>query len=318
MPDAREGNATLIIGQRVRRGKDDEYVRWQKKVDTAVSRSPGFTGSELRPPTETQPDWVQVYHFDSAAHVLDWLNSGTRQALVDRAAELFDGPATRQVIARDKQIDDALVTVVVSHKVAADKVDEFLDWHRKVVDAESRYPGYRGSEVFRPIEGVQDEWTICYRFDNAENLNAWLTSEDRKNLISNSEFADFHLRTIDHSFGNWFEYGDKDAARPSDFKTSMAVWMGLYPTVVFLTLLTSPLHMKLWLAMLVGNLLSSFVMSYLVMPYYANPLLRWWIRPAKHARQPRTNIAGILLVLAINVAWAVVFYLITAKFWTLP
>ena len=33
--------------------------------------------------------------------------------------------------------------------------------------------------------------------------------------------------------------------------------------------------MPFWLAMLVGNLLSSLVMSFVTMPYYANPILRW-------------------------------------------
>ena len=70
--------------------------------------------------------------------------------------------------------------------------------------------------------------------------------------------------------------------------------------------------------MLVGNLLSSFTMSYFTMPYYSNPILKWWLKPPPGARQPSTNIRGLLLVLAINAAWALVFYLVTVKFWSLP
>lgn len=56
--------------------------------------------------------------------------------------------------------------------------------------------------------------------------------------------------------------------------------------------------------MLVGNLLSSFVMSYVTMPFYGVPILRFWMSPAKNARQPLTNVKGFVLVLAINAVWA--------------
>jgi len=82
---------------------------------------------------------------------------------------------------------------------------------------------------------------------------------------------------------------------------------------VFLTLLTTPLHMPFWLAMLVGNLLSSFVMSFLTMPYYANPILRWWLASPPSPRHRRVAVKGVVLVLAINGLWAVAFYVLTVK-----
>jgi uncharacterized protein len=313
-----DGAATLLIGQRVRAGREDDYREWQKKLGAAAARYPGFRGVELRPPSGEQTDWIVVYQFDSVATMQKWVDSATRQEFLDRGADLFDGPGTQQVIARDSKVDDSLVTVVVSHKVAGDQVEDFLAWQAEVNEVESAFAGFRGSEIFRPVEGVQDEWTISYKFDTAEHLDAWLTSDERQRLLSDDRFPDFTLRRIDHSFGNWFDYGDTDAPPPSDFKTSIAVWMGLYPTVVFLTLLTAPLGMPLWLGMLVGNLLSSFVMSYVTMPFYGIPILRFWMSPAKNARQPLTNVKGFALVLAINAVWAVIFYLVTVKFWSLP
>ncbi|GAB7070957.1 antibiotic biosynthesis monooxygenase [Mycolicibacterium hodleri] len=312
------GAATLLIGQRVRSGREDDYQQWQKKLGAAAARYPGFRGVELRRPSGEQTDWIVVYQFDSVANMQKWINSATRQEFLDRGTDLFDGPGTRQVIVQDSKVDDTLVTVVVSHEVAADQVEDFLAWQAEVNEVESTFAGFRGSEIFRPVEGLQDEWTICYKFDNAEHLDAWLTSDERQRLLADDRFADFTLRRIDHSFGSWFDYGATDAPPPSDFKTSIAVWMGLYPTVVFLTLLTAPLGMPLWLGMLVGNLLSSFVMSYVTMPFYGVPILRFWMSPAKNARQPLTNVKGFVLVLAINAVWAVIFYLVTVKFWTLP
>ncbi|WP_439029122.1 antibiotic biosynthesis monooxygenase [Gordonia terrae] len=316
---AHEGAATLIIGQRVHAGMDDRYREWYGKIETAAAGFPGFVGSKLRSPDPSQPDWTAIYGFDSVGHLQDWLNSAARLTLVDEGAPLFDGPATAQVLAPDTAEPETLVTVVVTHRVDESRIDDFLAWQRQVDDAEHRFPGFRGTELFRPIPGVQEEWTISYRFDTAEHLDAWLTSGERARLLAEAEeFGDFTLRRIDHSFGNWFTHGDDDAPPPSNFKTSVAVWVGLYPTVVFLTLMTAPLGMPLWLGMLIGNLLSSFAMSYLTMPYYVNRLLGWWLQPRTPAPHTRTNVRGALFIVALNAAWVAIFYLITVQFWTLP
>ena len=240
-------------------------------MNAAASRYPGFLGAEIPAPTAVQPDWVVVYRFDSVAHVQAWINSATRQDRLDQGQPYFDGPATQQVItgggAREA---DPLVTVVVTHRVRPEHVDDFLGWQDRLRLEESRFDGFRGSELFRPVEGVQDEWTALYRYDNAADLDTWLTSATRQELLAEGEkFHDFELRTIDNSFGSWcaFDENGHEAAPPSETKTSIAVWVGLYPTVVILTLALSPLKMPLWLGLLVGNLLSSFIMSFVTMPY---------------------------------------------------
>ncbi len=187
--------------------------------------------------------------------------------------------------------------------------------------AESRFNGFRGSEFFRPVEGVQDEWTALYRYATAEDLDTWLMSEERQKLLSEGKkFSDFQLRTVDNSFGSWFAFdGDGVVAPPPSMsKTSIAVWVGLYPTVVILTLLLSPLKMPMWIGMLIGNLLSSFVISFVTMPYYVNPLLKHWLHPPPDAPATRTNRRGIATVVALNLFWVVVFYLVTRVFWHLP
>jgi antibiotic biosynthesis monooxygenase (ABM) superfamily enzyme len=303
----------LIIGRRIREGRRDDYLAWEEKITAAAARHPGYRGAEVKPPNDIQPDWVVVYTFDSVPHLRNWMNSATRQSLLDEAVDIFDGPATHQVISQGAEIADPLVTVVVTNRVAAERVDTFLAWRQEMAQAESNFLGFRGSELFRPIDGVQDEWTTVYRFDTAEHLTAWLTSTERRRLLTEGGFGEFRLRTIDQSFGSWFTFDGAATPPPSDFKTSIAVWLGLYPTVVFLTLLTTPLHMPFWLAMLVGNLLSSFVMSFLTMPYYANPILRWWLASPPSPRHRRVAVKGVVLVLAINGLWAVAFYVLTVK-----
>ncbi len=303
--------ATIVVGQAIRPGHEDDFVRWQHKLTDAASRFPGYLGSELNPPTDKQPDWTAVYRFDSVANARHWLDSRVRQGLLEDAATYFAGPGTRQILADGHEAGDALVSVVVTHPVPNDKVEDFLNWQSAVAESMRRFPGFRGTEVFRPIEGVQEEWNICLKFDTPEHLDNWLVSDDRRRLIQSAPFGDFTLRSIDHSFGNWFTLGDQAAPPPSSVKTSLAVWLGLYPTIMILTLLTKPFHVPLWANRLVGNLLSSFVMSYFTMPRYSNPILRWWLYPRSDAPQPRTNLLGAATVLAINAAWAAFFIVLT-------
>src|SRR6478735_11825605 len=313
--------ATVIIGQTVRAGSEQAFEEWQKDLNREASKYPGFLAAEINPPTAVQPEWIVVYRFDSIAHVQAWINSATRQERLAAGQEFFDGPGTQQVLGGGSRQTDPLVTVAVSHRVGQDDVEEFLDWQDRLRIAESRFSGFRGTELFRPVEGVQEEWTALYRYDSAADLDAWLTSKERQDLLTEGDkFTNFQSRTIDNSFGSWFAFDEhgSEAPPPSETKTSIAVWVGLYPTVVLLTLALSPLKMPLWLGLLIGNLISSFVMSFFTMPYYVNPLLKRWLRPPPRVPAARNNLQGIAIAGGVTLFWVVVFYLVTSQFWTLP
>jgi antibiotic biosynthesis monooxygenase (ABM) superfamily enzyme len=308
---------TVIIGQRVIAGTEQQFVAWQHDVNEAASHYPGFVGAEVAAPTEAQPDWVVIYRFDSLANLGAWMNSSTRLEGMAVGEQYFDGPATQQIVGGAAKPADQLVTVVVTHRVRPEDTDAFLAWQDQLRLAESKFRGYRGAELFRPVEGVQDDWTVMYRYDNAQDLDTWLSSDERKRLLEEgSKFQDFKLRTVDHSFGNWFAFDDKgnQAALPSNTKTSLAVWVGLYPTVVLLSLALRPLKLPLWEGPILATLLSSFIISFVVMPFYVNPLLKRWLRPPENASALRTNIRGIAIIVVLMAAWALLFYLVTTKF----
>ncbi|MEN3317147.1 MAG: uncharacterized protein V7643_548 [Mycobacterium sp.] len=313
--------ATVIIGQRIRAGSELAFEAWQQDLNNEASKYPGFLGAEINRPTAVQPDWVVVYRFDSVAHVQAWINSAARQERLAAGQQYFDGPGTQQVVGGGVRQADPLVTVVVTHRVRPENVEEFVAWQERLRLAESKFPGFRGTELFRPVEGVQDGWTAIYRYQTANDLDKWLVSKERQQLLAEGEkFHDFELRTVDNSFGSWFAFDEHGAPAPppSESKSAIAVWVGLYPTVVFLTLALSPLKLPLWLGMLIGNLLSSFIMSFVSMPYYVNPLLKHWLRPPPNIPEAQANWRGIGMVVAVMAVWTVVFYLLTRVFWHLP
>src|SRR3954467_2430885 len=162
--------ATVIIGQRVRPGCEQAFEAWQQEVNLAASKYPGFLAAEITPPTAVQPDWVVVYRFDSVAHVQAWINSAARQERLAAGQQYFDGPGTQQVVRGGVRQADPLVTVVVTHRVRPENVEEFVAWQERLRLAESKFPGFRGTELFRPVEGVQDGWTAIYRYQTANDL----------------------------------------------------------------------------------------------------------------------------------------------------
>ena len=321
MTGATDTAATVIIGQRIRAGEEQAFEAWQLNMNREAAKYPGFIAAEINQPTAVQSDWVIVYRFDSIAHVQAWLNSATRQELLLQAEQYFEGPGTQQVIGGAGRQSDPLVTVVVTHRVDPADVDEFLAWQDRLRLAESSFPGFRGTELFRPVEGIQEEWTALYRYKTADDLDRWLVSDERKELLAEGEkFADYHARTIDNSFGSWFAFDEHgaEAPPPSNFKTSFAVWVGVYPTVVLIALALWPLKLPLWLNLLIGNLLSSLALSYFVMPYLVNPLLKNWLRPPPNVSVTKTNWRGFALVLVVMTILSAIFHFVTRVLLHMP
>ena len=98
-------------------------------------------------------------------------------------------------------------------------------------------------------------------------------------------------------------------------KTVIAVWVGLYPTVMLLALATAPAKLPVWQDRIFSNLFGSFIMTFVTMPFYVNRLLKFWLHPAPDAPKATTNIRAALLIAALMAFWAVVFWLVTTVFW---
>lgn len=203
-----------------------------------------------------------------------------------------------------------LVTVFVSHHVASGSEEKFRAWQQRVTEVERTFPGFRGSELFSPVPGVQEAWTIMYEFDSTEHLEDWMTSAERESLLAETkEFRDFEVHRMASPFGAWMPTGN--ASGPPSWKTALSVLVGLYPTVVILTLALDDLWPRapLWLSLLVGNIASVTLLTWVVMPVVTRALA-FWLEPDETPR-PHSDLIGTVFSVGFLAVAAAVFWWLT-------
>jgi hypothetical protein len=103
------------------------------------------------------------------------------------------------------------------------------------------------------------------------------------------------LKTLGGGFGAWFAEQARDAGAPAPpgWKMALCVVLGLYPTVMLLSMTVGRVTDRwgLALSMLVGNALSVSILQWGVMPVLTR-LLKTWLQ-ANDAANPRLMLGGL-------------------------
>lgn len=293
--------ATMLITLRPKPGLEDEYEAWQRDVDSAAKTFEGFVATDLvRPVAGVQSEWVVIYRFDTPDHLSAWLESERRACMIEEGADLLAEPARENALGGGALLDEG-VTIMVSHRPKPRHERAFLEIEHELLTAERSQPGYRGSELLRPVPGAREEWTALVRFDNREHAQQWLASPERARLIGKLEpfVAHFDVRTVGSSFGRWFDFATI-ARRPTpNWKQAMTVLLALYPIVMLTTLYLSPAlsdaSVPFIVAIFIGNILSVSALTWVFMPLLARALERW-LRPMV---RPAISIWGTAFVIAV-------------------
>ena len=205
-------------------------------------------------------------------------------------------------------------SAVVVQRVPAAAVDGFLEWQRDVTEAAEGFGGYCGTDVFPPADGGAGDWVVLIHFEDEASLAHWLESPERARRLEDlrSKVGEFDLKTLRGGFGAWFAgQGQGSGAAPVAWKMVMTVVLGLFPTVMLLTIFVGPLTSPLGLAvsMLIGNALSVSILQWVVMPR----LTKWlgpWLR-ADGAAKGAVRAATPGLILLLLATLAIVFRQVT-------
>jgi uncharacterized protein len=205
----------------------------------------------------------------------------------------------------------APVSTVVVQCVPADRVRRFLECQRGLTRAAEGFPGYKGTELYPPADGRHQEWVAVIHFDDQESLERWISSPVRAEWIKKlrDEIGEFQQKTLPSGFGAWFAglVTGPDSEAPPSWKMAMSVLLGLYPTVMLLTMLVGPYLNTLGMAvsMLIGNTLSVAVLQWIVMPPLTNVLGPWL--HANAAGKTLLSIGGLVLICLVLGSLVVLF-----------
>ena len=200
-------------------------------------------------------------------------------------------------------------SAVVVQRVPAAAADGFLDWQRGATEAAEGFAGYCGTDVFPPAEGRGDEWVVLIHFEDEESLARWLDSPERARRLEElrSKVGDFDLKTPRGGLGAWFVGPGRDPeAAPPGWKMALTVLLGLFPTVMLLTIFVGPWTARLGLAgsMLIGNALSVATLQWVVMPLLTARLGPWLRAAGAGTGAVRAATPGLILLLLAALAIA--------------
>lgn len=305
-----------MTSQKVRPGCEDDYGRWQDRTNEVAGEFAGFEGTEQYPPASAdENEWVVVFRFSHLDQLTAWMDSDTRRELLEQGSALFEEPPTQEVLAGGTPVRDA-VTAVISHNVRPEQEAAFMGWQEKILAAQREFPGFMGSELFRPVKGVQDKWVTAFRFDTRQHLDDWLGSTTRQKLLDEGRaaFVSYDVRKVGSAFGTWFrfEQGAEDGGAPPNWKQALSVVLALYPNVKILGLTVGDQFddagMPGYLSLFISNVLSVSILTWLLMPL-VNRAFAFWLMPSRPS--VRNDIAGAAVVAICWLAFIVIFGLTT-------
>jgi uncharacterized protein len=174
-------------------------------------------------------------------------------------------------------------TVVITHRIREGASTAYEDWLQEIGPVCRSFPGHLDWQIIRPITGLSGTYTVVIRFDTEEHLRQWMYSDERKRLIEKVRplFVDedrFHIRT---GLDIWFAPEGANVSVPMRWKQFLVTWSAIFPLVLGMPLLITPLFRALgipenhYLLTFVVTGTVVFLMAYVVMPHYTRLIRRW-------------------------------------------
>jgi uncharacterized protein len=205
-------------------------------------------------------------------------------------------------------------SAAVVHRVPPASVEEFKAWQRGITAAAEHFAGYEGTDLYPPNDRSSEEWITVIHFENDESLQTWIDSSVRAEWVEElgGAIGEFELKRTTGGFSAWFA-GARTASKQSipGWKMALTVLLGLFPTVMLLSIFVSP-YTNPWgfaLSMLIGNALSVSILQWIVMPMLTRILSPWLA--ANEERRRLLSIGGAIGLALILVVLAILFRPVT-------
>ncbi|MBD2463849.1 antibiotic biosynthesis monooxygenase [Oscillatoria sp. FACHB-1407] len=179
---------------------------------------------------------------------------------------------------------DSSVTVVISRRVKPGCEAEFEAFLTGVIAACSQFPGYLGSNIFRPVSGDDPEYRVIFKFDQLSHLRRWEASEERQHWFAQAEPLTEAPPQIQVLTGleTWFTLPGKPAITPPPrHKMALVTWLAVFPLITVISTLLQDwlVSLPLVLRVMVVTAIAVPTMTYGLMPQVTRLFANWLYPP---------------------------------------
>src|ERR1700722_8065293 len=252
------------------------FIDWQAKLQEIIAKCPGFLSLEILAPSEEQSSWTVIQRFSDPATANAWKQSQQQKDLFNELRSI-NKQDIEEILTDGRTFNG--VTEVIITEIAPEKKSFYRQWLSKIHQAEAKVPGFRGMYVQAPTEEKGRYWITFLQFDTAENLDKWLASDERQDILKELDplIKAFESHRILSPYAGWFSSIAKIGALPPIWKQTMLVLLVLFPIVMleFKFLLPFTRSLDISLATFIGNAISVVLISWPMMPI-AIFFFRWW------------------------------------------
>ncbi len=303
--------AVLIATAKVKAGHQDAFNAWRVRHDSVIARFPGYVSSDMMPMGEQgSGEWTIVLNFESHKQLAAWQESSERVNLLAEAIPLFESGTFGEAIRTDGPGEQpgTNVTEVILSKIKPGMDEAYRAWAVRIQEAQSKYPGYRGTYL-QPPSAKEGRWTTLLRYDTIEHLDAWLAAPERARLLQESKaFIEAEeLTRLATAFPGWVPINPLTGKGPPGWKTALLVLLGLFPIVMFEIAFISP-HLSVLnssVATFLTNAFNVTVTSFVTMPFFVR-CFTWWFFPEKPSLA--LEVKGLAILAALFVGEIVVMW----------
>lgn len=278
--------AILTLKGQVPQEKMAAFAFWQGKLNEKIAACPGFVSIEFLSSRTPEKKWSVVQRFASMTEAEDWRNSESYREIVQDFKKLA-GEKIIEAISDESSLSGGVTEVIIA-EVCREKEKAYREWIGKIHLEEAKFPGFCGVFIQSPKEVKGKFWITLLQFDTRENLDRWLNSSKRQELLNESKTLISYLEThrIVSPYAGWFASLAKVGEIPALWKQTMIVLLVLFPIVMFefKFLLPHLSYLNISLSTFIGNAISVSLISFPLMPL-AIYFLGWWLAPhSKHCK----------------------------------
>lgn len=290
-------------------GSEGAFIDWQAKFNKKIISYPGFVSLEFLSPSEIRKSWFVVQRLANAQAASFWHDSEDLKSLKEELKAITVNNQIQEILSEESTLKEGATEVIVT-LVEPKKENAYREWSAKIHQAEAKFPGFRGVYVQSPENGKGKHWLTLLQFDTMANLDNWLESPERRELMKESTplISSLETHRMISPYSGWFASIAKAAEMPPAWKQTMIVLLVLFPIVMFELKYLSPLTAQFnsSIATFIGNAISVSLISFPMMPI-AIYFLGWWLVPIRSKQRKSTLIGAflicILYIIEIFLLW---------------